>query len=527
MGFWNQLNSFWHAEYSRTRARPKPKAIQDWYAANAERVWGANPPSYQECQRHANRMKARRTEGGSGRRRRVDDDDDDYESDMATSIEESMFMSEDEEEDSRHARPKRGRQDNASASGEAKANGAPVTEARQHRDLGGACSDSSDNTLSAAQYQGPSAAAAAAAIAPALAARAVPAISSIFSSRLAAGSHLLPHAQAASVQLLPPPRGMSHHASEEHSTQSQGCWAMRPGPASSQPMPYMPVTGQPASSIAAPPQYGVPVSSAMLVRSSSGVVGPHPWAHAAAPAGAGLARQSTLPAMSSVSTMAWESAPIMQQGPSLPQQQQQHQATPTCVTPAAASSIYHSSSQPLAPEPMACASPPAGFAGPPLTATQLSQLKLQQMHQLQQAHQMQMLQMQQQCGAGQLVTCLVAPFPAPSAGLPPLHPTSAAVAPAGSALDLNAKVRDILLGRTAWAPTIDPALLTAYTSAGGSTSGGSSAVSSSAQVNWLDSLHDELGEVFEGLGVSAGPAASLQQAQQQQQQWLAPTAMQS
>ncbi|KAG2453222.1 hypothetical protein HYH02_002545 [Chlamydomonas schloesseri] len=60
-GFWTVFTQWWHAEYARTQQRPTPKSIQRWYDAFGHRVWGDKAVSYEEVQRHANRMKPKRT----------------------------------------------------------------------------------------------------------------------------------------------------------------------------------------------------------------------------------------------------------------------------------------------------------------------------------------------------------------------------------------------------------------------------------------------------------------------------------
>ncbi|GIL45984.1 hypothetical protein Vafri_3089 [Volvox africanus] len=76
-GFWASFNLWWHGEYARLGQRPSSRAIIKWHAENAMKVWGSNAVSYQETQRHANRMKCRRTGQYIQRHASPDEDDED------------------------------------------------------------------------------------------------------------------------------------------------------------------------------------------------------------------------------------------------------------------------------------------------------------------------------------------------------------------------------------------------------------------------------------------------------------------
>ncbi|GLI63923.1 hypothetical protein VaNZ11_007058 [Volvox africanus] len=76
-GFWASFNLWWHGEYARLGQRPSSRAITKWHAENAMKVWGSNAVSYQETQRHANRMKCRRTGQYAQRHASPDEDDED------------------------------------------------------------------------------------------------------------------------------------------------------------------------------------------------------------------------------------------------------------------------------------------------------------------------------------------------------------------------------------------------------------------------------------------------------------------
>ncbi|GLC41150.1 hypothetical protein PLESTF_000802200 [Pleodorina starrii] len=79
-GFWAVFNVWWHGEYARLGQRPSSKAIGKWHTENAVKVWGPHAVSYSETQRHANRMKCRRT-GPHGQQRHASVDEDDDEDD--------------------------------------------------------------------------------------------------------------------------------------------------------------------------------------------------------------------------------------------------------------------------------------------------------------------------------------------------------------------------------------------------------------------------------------------------------------
>ncbi|KXZ51650.1 hypothetical protein GPECTOR_11g104 [Gonium pectorale] len=82
-GFWASFNH-WHGEFAKLGQRPSSKTIFRWHTENAHKVWGDSAVSYAETQRHANRMKCRRTGlpqrlGSNG----DEDDDEDYVPDAA------------------------------------------------------------------------------------------------------------------------------------------------------------------------------------------------------------------------------------------------------------------------------------------------------------------------------------------------------------------------------------------------------------------------------------------------------------
>eukprot|EP00198_Chlamydomonas_reinhardtii_P007901 XP_001697238.1 predicted protein [Chlamydomonas reinhardtii] len=60
-GFWTAFNCWWHAEYQRIKARPTSKSISRWHGEHSNRVWGDAAVGLAETQRHANRMKPRRS----------------------------------------------------------------------------------------------------------------------------------------------------------------------------------------------------------------------------------------------------------------------------------------------------------------------------------------------------------------------------------------------------------------------------------------------------------------------------------
>ncbi|GIL71752.1 hypothetical protein Vretifemale_2062 [Volvox reticuliferus] len=83
-GFWASFNLWWHGEYARLGQRPSSRAIIKWHAENAMKVWGSNAVSYQETQRHANRMKCRRT--GQDIQRHASPDEDDEDDDLGPDV---------------------------------------------------------------------------------------------------------------------------------------------------------------------------------------------------------------------------------------------------------------------------------------------------------------------------------------------------------------------------------------------------------------------------------------------------------
>ncbi|PNH03951.1 hypothetical protein TSOC_009944 [Tetrabaena socialis] len=81
-GFWATFNLWWHGEFARQGQRPSSMAISKWHTDNAFLVWGDQAVNYAETQRHANRMKCRRSGAHlQSKRGGQDEDDDDAEDD--------------------------------------------------------------------------------------------------------------------------------------------------------------------------------------------------------------------------------------------------------------------------------------------------------------------------------------------------------------------------------------------------------------------------------------------------------------